>query len=46
MDAVEILQAEEGLLTLSLANASERLPAIFAATISSSPSSEAMRWRS
>jgi ABC-2 type transport system ATP-binding protein len=31
MDAVEILQAEEGLLTLSLANASERLPAIFAA---------------
>ena len=31
MDAVEILQADQGLLMLSLANASERLPSIFAA---------------
>jgi ABC-2 type transport system ATP-binding protein len=30
IDEVEILQAEEGLLTLSLANGSEKLPAIFA----------------
>jgi hypothetical protein len=30
MDKIEILQAEEGLLMLSLANASERLPAVFA----------------